>query len=86
MIDLAARPVAPRAAALLTIDVEDWYHVNYRSWRASSDAPVRRGGLTQTDRTLAIAPHLPLASFAVTDMIVAAVRVTQLSEQSLNGI
>jgi polysaccharide deacetylase family protein (PEP-CTERM system associated) len=42
MIDLAARPVAPRAAALLTIDVEDWYHVNYRSWRATSDAPVRR--------------------------------------------
>jgi len=42
MIDLAARPAAPRAAALLTIDVEDWYHVNYRTWRAPADAPAGR--------------------------------------------
>ena len=29
---LAWQPLAPRRAALLTVDVEDWYHVNYRSW------------------------------------------------------
>jgi len=29
---LPARPLPPRRAALLTVDVEDWFHVNYRSW------------------------------------------------------
>src|SRR3989442_971258 len=29
---LPARPLPPRRAALLTVDVEDWFDVNYRSW------------------------------------------------------
>src|SRR5437667_264855 len=29
---LLSRPLPPRRAALLTVDVEDWFHVNYRSW------------------------------------------------------
>lgn len=33
MSDFAPRLAAPRPAALLTVDVEDWYHVNYKTWR-----------------------------------------------------
>src|SRR5438552_310030 len=29
---LLSRPLPPRRAALLTVDVEDWFDVNYRSW------------------------------------------------------
>jgi peptidoglycan/xylan/chitin deacetylase (PgdA/CDA1 family) len=29
---LPSRPLAPRRHALLTVDVEDWFHMNYRSW------------------------------------------------------
>jgi len=36
MTDLAPRLAAPRAPALLTVDVEDWYHVNYKTWRPPS--------------------------------------------------
>jgi polysaccharide deacetylase family protein (PEP-CTERM system associated) len=36
---LSLRPAAPRQAALLTVDVEDWYHVNYQSWHAPAAAP-----------------------------------------------
>jgi polysaccharide deacetylase family protein (PEP-CTERM system associated) len=40
---LAAQPLPPRRAALLTVDVEDWFHVNYRSWSPPSDfVPVPR--------------------------------------------
>lgn len=35
MSDLAPRFAPPRAPALLTVDVEDWYHVNYKTWRPS---------------------------------------------------
>jgi len=33
------RPASPRHAALLTVDVEDWYHVNYQSWHAPAGSP-----------------------------------------------
>jgi len=29
---LPSRPLPPRRDAILTVDVEDWFHVNYRSW------------------------------------------------------
>src|SRR5262245_54644458 len=32
MEPLVARPLPARRSALLTVDVEDWFHVNYRSW------------------------------------------------------
>jgi len=46
---LPARPLAPRRAALLTVDVEDWFHVNYRSWVPPPgwDPPRRMGEATR---------------------------------------
>lgn len=40
---LVATPLAARRAAILTVDVEDWFHVNYRSWTppAGFDPPRR---------------------------------------------
>jgi polysaccharide deacetylase family protein (PEP-CTERM system associated) len=37
---LAPRLARPRTPVLLTVDVEDWYHVNYKTWRPA-DAPAR---------------------------------------------
>lgn len=51
-ITLEPRPVAPRAACLLTVDVEDWFHVNYRSWRAPAAPPRLRRVEENTDRLL----------------------------------
>jgi polysaccharide deacetylase family protein (PEP-CTERM system associated) len=39
---LAPRPAAPRDAALLTVDVEDWYHVNYKTWRPPAEPAAGR--------------------------------------------
>jgi len=51
-VELDARPARPRAAALLTVDVEDWYHVNYTSWRAPAGAPTPQRVEINTDRLL----------------------------------
>jgi polysaccharide deacetylase family protein (PEP-CTERM system associated) len=40
---LATLALPPRRAALLTVDVEDWFHANYRSWSPPADFdPPRR--------------------------------------------
>lgn len=49
---LEASPAAPRAACLLTVDVEDWFHVNYRSFRAPPGPPEPRRVEQNTDRLL----------------------------------
>jgi polysaccharide deacetylase family protein (PEP-CTERM system associated) len=36
---LQIRLTSPRAASLLTVDVEDWYHVNYQSWHPTVARP-----------------------------------------------
>ena len=54
MPTLRIRPAAPRSAALLTVDVEDWYHVNYRSWRAPSLPPEPVRVDVNTRRILAL--------------------------------
>jgi polysaccharide deacetylase family protein (PEP-CTERM system associated) len=36
---LAPRLARPRTPTLLTVDVEDWYHVNYKTWHPAA-APV----------------------------------------------
>jgi polysaccharide deacetylase family protein (PEP-CTERM system associated) len=43
MSALPSLALAPRRAALLTVDVEDWFHMNYRSWSppAGWDPPRR---------------------------------------------
>lgn len=46
------RPVAPRTACLLTVDVEDWFHVNYTSFRAPAGPPSLRRVEENTDRIL----------------------------------
>lgn len=51
-VTLQARPAPPRAACLLTVDVEDWFHVNYRSFRAPSEPPTLRRVEENTDRLL----------------------------------
>jgi polysaccharide deacetylase family protein (PEP-CTERM system associated) len=51
-IELDPWPAPRRAAALLTIDVEDWYHVNYTSWRAPAGPPTIRRVEVNTDRLL----------------------------------
>jgi polysaccharide deacetylase family protein (PEP-CTERM system associated) len=51
-VELHARPVAPRSAALLTVDVEDWFHVNYRSFRMPAGPPAVRRVEQNTDRLL----------------------------------
>lgn len=51
-VQLDPRPVAPRAAALLTVDVEDWFHVNYRSFRPPVAPPALRRVEENTDRLL----------------------------------
>ncbi|MBY0276564.1 polysaccharide deacetylase family protein [Candidatus Binatia bacterium] len=51
-VDLHARPAAPRTAALLTVDVEDWFHVNYRSFRPPAGPPALRRVEPNTDRLL----------------------------------
>jgi len=46
---LPARPLPPRRHALLTVDVEDWFHVNYHSWSPPPgwDPPSRVGEATR---------------------------------------
>lgn len=40
---LASRPLPARGGAVLTVDVEDWFDVNYRSWQRPADfQPARR--------------------------------------------
>lgn len=51
MNDFAPRLAPRRAPALLTVDVEDWYHVNYKSWRPVTD-PVERRVEVNTRRIL----------------------------------
>jgi polysaccharide deacetylase family protein (PEP-CTERM system associated) len=53
MIDLVPRLAAPRAPALLTVDVEDWHHVNYRTWRPPAD-PVEGRVEPNTRRILEV--------------------------------
>jgi len=51
-VDLQPRPVAPRTASLLTVDVEDWFHVNYRSFRPPTGPPSIRRVEHATERLL----------------------------------
>jgi polysaccharide deacetylase family protein (PEP-CTERM system associated) len=53
-VALEPLPAAPRAANLLTVDVEDWYHVNYKSWHAPAVPPTTRRVEINTDRLLEI--------------------------------
>jgi polysaccharide deacetylase family protein (PEP-CTERM system associated) len=39
---LDPRLARPRAPALLTVDVEDWFHVNYKTWRPSAEPVAGR--------------------------------------------
>lgn len=53
---LPARPLPPRRQALLTVDVEDWFHVNYHSWSPPADfhpAPRVREATRRVLETLA---------------------------------
>lgn len=50
---LATRPVPARGGALLTVDVEDWFDVNYRSWQRPSDFRPTRRVLEMTHEVLA---------------------------------
>jgi polysaccharide deacetylase family protein (PEP-CTERM system associated) len=63
---LPARRLPPRRQALLTVDVEDWFHVNYHSWSPPPgwDPPSRVGEATK--RVLdALAAHGRRGTFFV---------------------
>ncbi len=65
-MSLATRPVAPRRAALLTVDVEDWFHANYRSWSPPADFRPEPRVLAATRLVLeALAAHGRRGTFFV---------------------